>query len=1032
MLLCAFAPVLAALAPVLAALGPVLACFGQAAAEPRGDTFLARVWTLADGLPQNSINDIVQTDDGALWLATFAGLLRFDGVRFRVFDPETLPALGTNRITALTPAARGGLWLATQAGDVLRFHEGDILERYPAPGFLEYLDLLEDRSGNLWATTSIGSIWRLANGVVEKVHSGHPANYQSLCLDRDGGIWVGAGEELLRFDSRGGLLSRIAVLEPILCLTQGSADAELWVGLHSGLARIQGGSLERVPTDVPFATGVTAIVSDGAGGLWLGTVGGPLQARPGSSGVYSFAKPVLPQGFAVRSLLVDAEHNLWVGSMDQGLARLTRRRFERYGSELGSVTALVPDGTGGAWIAFGCGGLVRVSGTGELTPPEEFLKEDGQRNCLHALLLDCSARLWMSLDQGLFLRDDAGLRLVHWRQRGEGRVTVIAQGLDGEVWTGAQDGKLFRIAPDLTVLEQHIVGSTIHALTIAQDGAVWIGLTDHLVRLVEGRWESYGAAEGVPPGDLRDVLVDDDGEAAWIAVYCGGLLRFTQAGLQRVSRSRGLPDASLSKLLADPGRLWLLANTGVIQAHEADLEDLLEGRAQVLHPTVYGPETGIAEGNYGSPAGFRDANGALWFGTISGAVQVIASALPADRALPTPIVEWLDADGRRSPAQHGLVVPAATKRVTLDYTTFALTTPERVIFRHRLSGFEGAWNVVGGVRSASYTELDPRVYRFEVEARSEDGIWSSHPGSLTFEVAPTWWQTREARALFLLALLGLLLSGHAASTRALRLRSAAREAVALERADAQEKIADLRDALAHVARSSTAGQLATSLAHEVNQPLTAIVANALAGQRFLAQDPLKREELSVILKEIAEQGQRASAVIKRLRTFLGRQPVERMAIDLGELVAATLPLVQRELRSHGLQVHTALSPGAPAIWGDPIQLQQVIVNLLMNACEAQPPGSGGGEIQVSVLTEGSFVALEVLDPGPGFSPGMLEQAFEPFITSKTTGMGLGLSICRQIVEAHGGRLVAANSPAGGALLRLTLPPLPPTLDRHDA
>ncbi len=189
--------------------------------------------------------------------------------------------------------------------------------------------------------------------------------------------------------------------------------------------------------------------------------------------------------------------------------------------------------------------------------------------------------------------------------------------------------------------------------------------------------------------------------------------------------------------------------------------------------------------------------------------------------------------------------------------------------------------------------------------------------------------------------------------------------------------------------------------------------------------PVDRRELESILRDIAQEGQRASEVIRRLREYLRKHPVERRRLDVNDIVRDTLPLVRREMADHGVELDLDLHPSPPLIAADFIQIQQVIVNLIKNACEALENSSGDRRLELRTRVESSQVELEVRDNGPGIPPEIAARLFEPYTSSKVDGMGLGLTICRTIVESHGGSIRVASELARGAAFRLSLPALEP-------
>ena len=229
--------------------------------------------------------------------------------------------------------------------------------------------------------------------------------------------------------------------------------------------------------------------------------------------------------------------------------------------------------------------------------------------------------------------------------------------------------------------------------------------------------------------------------------------------------------------------------------------------------------------------------------------------------------------------------------------------------------------------------------------------------------------------------------------------------------------------LARVARLTTMGEMAASIAHEINQPLAAVVNNANAGLRWLNARPPNIDEVRAALTRIAKDGERGGGIIESIRAMLKKGVRQRSAINLNELIRDVMRLTQGQLQRHGVSIRSELSDDVPSVVADPIQLQQVIFNLFMNAAEAMISISDGERL-VCVRSErhdGGGALLAVEDSGPGVEPEHAKRIFEAFFTTKAEGMGMGLSICRSIVESHGGRITVTRGVPRGTVVQVTLP-----------
>ena len=243
------------------------------------------------------------------------------------------------------------------------------------------------------------------------------------------------------------------------------------------------------------------------------------------------------------------------------------------------------------------------------------------------------------------------------------------------------------------------------------------------------------------------------------------------------------------------------------------------------------------------------------------------------------------------------------------------------------------------------------------------------------------------------------------------------------RKQAEQELHERRGELAHLARVTMLGELSGSLAHELNQPLTAILSNAQAAEHYLAQDAPDLAQVREILADVVAEDERAGEVIRRLRLLLRKGEVQQQTLDVNEVVIEVLKLARSDLTSQGVTVDTALASDLGAIRGDGVQLQQVLLNLVMNACDAMADNVAKDRLlTVRTFSTGeASVRIEVSDVGRGLPAGGAERAFERYFTTKTQGLGLGLSVCRTIITAHGGTLGAANNAGRGATFHFTLP-----------
>jgi C4-dicarboxylate-specific signal transduction histidine kinase len=253
---------------------------------------------------------------------------------------------------------------------------------------------------------------------------------------------------------------------------------------------------------------------------------------------------------------------------------------------------------------------------------------------------------------------------------------------------------------------------------------------------------------------------------------------------------------------------------------------------------------------------------------------------------------------------------------------------------------------------------------------------------------------------------------------------AAQATIALEATRRERQLRELQTALAHVHRVTTMGQLAASIAHELKQPLAALMIRGNTSLRWLAKDPPELDEARQSVELMMKDGNRATAVIERIHGLVKKSAPRTDTVDINDAIGEVISLIHSEATKDGVVIKTQLEKNMDRIRGDRVQLQQVILNLILNAIEAMNNvGRDSRELDISTTKEANseHVMVAVRDTGPGLKPENLNRIFEPFYTTKSDGMGMGLSICRYIIEEHGGRLWATGSHGRGAMFQFTIP-----------
>lgn len=732
-------------------------------------------WTYREGLPHNVVHRLLAARSGYLWIGTQEGLVRFDGVRFKVFTHLDTPGLAGNEITALLEDRDGLIWIGTSRG--LSLLRDGAFETLGLGADAAVTALSPDDEGGLWVATEGDGVRRVRPGATPRVERLEGLEDQRvLTLARLGReLWIGGYGGLARLvDGRLEVMGTAGLPSEVVTSLRVTRDGVLWVGTSRGLARRTPGS-GRLET-VPFAGSslVLALLEDHLGALWVGTEGRPL-VRVWGDRAEAVVGTVSP--LDVHTLAEDGEGDLWAGTESGGLYRLrwgqvvTMAREEGLSADV--VWSVLQRRDESIWITSD-GGLDRLRGGQVQTPHAAELR--GAR--LGGLLEDRAGDLWVGTGDGVTRFGPRGARR-YGKESGlaDHLARTIHEDARGTVWLGTSHG-VFRLVDDRfrrLDADPALLGDKVNALAEESPGRLWVGTTTALAR-VEGNRLVPATIGGQPfRGDVT-ALRAEPGGGLWIGTVGDGLARLTGDRLERWTQREGLFEDTVLAILDDgAGHLWLSGTRGISRVKRSDLDEVAAGRRGAVAPTAFGTADGMRERECNGgvePSAWRARDGRLWFATIRGVAVIDPARLGPSQAPPPARVEEVTVDGHPWPVGGVLRLPAGTRRVDVRYTGLALAAAERIRFHHRLLGLDDAFLDAAGERVAHFTTLDPGRYLFEVAAASAAGAWGP-PATLAFEIEPHPWQTPWFALTVALATLGLAVGVHLARTRSLHRREAA-------------------------------------------------------------------------------------------------------------------------------------------------------------------------------------------------------------------------------------------------------------------
>lgn len=949
-------------------------------------------WTTQEGLPHNSVWDIHQSADGYLWLATLDGLVRFDGVRYTVYNRAGGPGLSSNRFRSLHASPDGILWCGTEDGGLTRF-DGSRFTSWSVDAGLpaaQIRGVQGDSAGGIWVATLTGVMEKTADGFrqvplppdatrsfgagpgkgsgfcdlsgnrVLRMVRGVPERYEvpvglpggeatGVAEDQHGCFWIAtAGAGIFRYRD-GVLLDRPAGMpEGPIPLRSALDDrhGNVWITTRDGRAGVSrhGGWYPFSGEEASPARAGLVMFEDNEGSIWMGTTVGLRRYTPRLVGSVSTAEGLShPE---VYPMLEDRNGRIWIGTNGGGLNVLENGRIaviDRIeGRPVVNVTALAEDRHGRVYIGTVRQGLFRFE-TGNFRDLTRSLGIDDE--IIRDVLEDDAGVLWIASSRGLLQAGPDGVRRF--------------------------DRDAGFLSDDVRVLRP------------SREGGLWIGTYDGLVHWRDGRFRTWTEADGLPSSQIRALHEDDEGRL-WIGTYDRGLGCLQDGEFTGIGTAQGLGDNGVFQILDDGrGNFWFGSNRGIHRSPRAELEAFVRGTIPSVSSLKLDARDGMLnpECNGGSqPAGFRARDGRLWFPTMAGAAIVDPDMEDSGRPLPRPVLEEVHIDNRRlAGIPERLVIQPGQTHVELAYSAPSYARPEQIRFRYRLFGMSDTWIEAGARRSAIFTHLSPGTYEFQLLA-GVSGMQSGEPARLSVQVLPSFWRRPWFLSLITAVAVGSGLGIYERRRRHLLAMERIREDFARRLLQSQEE-----------ERKRIAGALHDGL----GQTLVIIKNRALLARN-------SSEDTRRVLEQVEEISDAASQGLTEVREMaFALRPHHLDQLGLSRAVGS---LVEKAAAASGIHFTLSLAPIDGRI-PDDIEIglyriaQEGVSNILKH--------SGAQRARVELAGTGTGLRLVIADEGRGIAspPGAAGGAG-----------GFGLPGIAERVRLLGGRHQVESNPGSGTTI----------------
>ena len=989
-----------------------------------------RAFTRLEGAPSD-LYALAQTADGMLWLGSQTGLTRFDGMKFINYPEQSDDPLPSINVNALMGSPDGGLWIGFRLGGVCFLRNGHVTP-YEALDELRLGSVYRfayDRDGSLLVATA-GGLVQLRGKMPQKIAPDVIQSAVDVMLDHSGTLWVATLQNVVaraRGDTQFHEVSKVKQLAAAFTRVLVEApDGHVWaLGADGVLTRLDAFAPESTLSMHAGKAYPGRLLIDSSGNYWLfgsdqsvmrwpaDKVAADTQSQEREVHAEVFSKADGLTGSPL-SIFEDREHNIWIGTIP-GLDRFSPSKVVRAMPSCikGPGYALATGAAGELWATcfdaweFNNGSLLQIQ-NGKIIADRPVPR-------FSAAFYDSAGTLWLGGTDKIASFDGHALIVTPLPDELHGReVQALVKDGSGALWVSVVRHGVYRLLSGQWEAYGGIGLPREPAIveTSDDDGGVWFGYTGNRIAHLHGQaLQQFTAADGLDVGNVKAI------HRAFGQVWVGGELGFSQLHGTRFYSIRTAPANSFKGISGiastENGDLWLNAARGIVRVQGQEVERLILDPNRLIETEIIDSLDGVpgdAIQLRPIPSAVATTDGRVWFDTSGGLVWIDSAESNRNQLAPPVSLSALESGGQRYPnRREALHLPVHTTSLQLEYAAGSLMVPEHVRFRYKLSGLDRDWQDVGGRREAFYTNLRPGTYTFQVIGSNNDGVWNETGASMVFTIAPAFYQTNWFYALCVAAVLVLIWALVQLRLRQLHSKHEAQNRARLE--------------LTHVERLATLSTMTASITHEVSQPISGILTNANTCVRMLTADPPNVEGATETARRTIRDANRASEVIMHLRAMFAKKAPTMEMVDLNDAAREVIALSSAELRRRGAEWQTEFTEPLPAVSGDRVQLQQVILNLLLNAADAMAEIEDRSRtLRVQTLLEGGDrVKLLVRDSGVGLDPRAIEKLFEAFHTTKAHGLGIGLAVSRSIIESHKGQLWATANDGPGATFGFSIP-----------
>lgn len=713
-----------------------------------GQEYPFRTFSIEEGLSESVVYDIVQDDDGYIWLATGYGLNRFDGIRFQNYFEEE--GLNSSRIRALFKDEEGRIWIGSESG--VNYWLPDSVHQVEELASLQdftVISIYQDQAGDMWFGTDGQGVWQYNEGQYLTQYSttnGLAGNrVQAIEGSESGEIWFGTREGITvlsdgnfrNFDASTGLPGNL--IQDI----EAAPDGNIWIGSNHGLTIYNGEKFNTFTSSNGLShNNIQSLSITDENEVWIGTESGVSHYSGGQFKNYS-VKSGLSTAM-IYSSMIDLEGNIWLGTYGGGVNLFLGNYVANFTTEHGLpnnlVTSFTEDRQGRVWIATFGGGVTAYK-DGKL---DDFgLNEKLPDNQIYYIFMDSRQRMWFGMGQGLAYLENGNLNTFSDREFPYRTVRHIMEASDGSYWISTYDDGIFHYNGGNFIqidAEDGLASNRALRIVEGDDGSIWVATYGGITRYMDGEFQNFAIQEGLPNNAVMNVFKDDEGRI-WASTF-GGIAWFDGLKFQEITPENGLPDRVCYFITQNEEGLYWIGTTNGVVRFNADYYFDEETEDQSLAFKVINKELGLIADELNLGAVYEDEEEQLWFGTVEGLSRFSPKAYRENPVPPKVHIVRLNASGREYQPEDHINLTHEENYVEIQYAGINFTAPNQILYEYKLSEIDPDWQQTTD-RFVKYPSLPPGEYTFQVHARNINGAWSENITKVRFSIkAPyymQWW-----------------------------------------------------------------------------------------------------------------------------------------------------------------------------------------------------------------------------------------------------------------------------------------------------